>query len=73
METEFKICKECKYVKTHRDVGYICIHPKTLPHRPNLVTGEYRVFADWHQSPWRLRSDESKCGPEGKWWESKDT
>ena len=73
METEFKICKECKHVKRHVINGPYCNHPNTIPKVPDLVTGSYESNLDYDHNPWRLRQDESLCGPSGKWWEPKDT
>ena len=72
MATEFKICKECKHVKIHVAYSYYCNHPETIPKVPDLVTGSYISNLDYDHNPWRLRANESKCGPSGKWWEPKD-
>jgi len=71
METEFRLCKECKHVKKHVSHGYYCDHPNTIPKVPDLVTGEYTSNLDYDHNAWRLRGDESKCGRSGKWWESR--
>ena len=57
-----KTCKSCGYLTY---LGkYSCLNLKSEP-TMDIVTGEYNF-----NSAVEMRVDESKCGPDAKWWEA---
>ena len=57
---KIKTCKSCGYLSF---LGkYACLNIQSEP-TMDIVTGEYNF-----KYAAEMRVDESKCGPDGKWW-----
>ena len=66
-----KICKDCKYLERTSFFSEVlgkwpcCLHPVGV----SKVTG--KAMTDNEMPAWYARSEEGKCGPDAKWFESK--
>ena len=60
-----KLCTKCRYYNSTGLMPFDCSHPDNIETSP--VDGKVRgkLMAE------QLRRDESKCSPEGKWFEAK--
>lgn len=64
MDEEVKICRDCRHYRDSQS-GSTCRHQMNL--RTDYVNGgiSTRNSADF------LRSDATRCGPQGKWFEER--
>ncbi len=62
-----KLCIDCKHYSMR---NVTCGSPDSYNKTPSPVDGKDFQF---NQNPYALRKNPAWCGPEGDWWESRET